>query len=1571
MLKQEPWAWLKGLFSRGARPDADIQLRTPGFYENAQNMRLNATNGTAGSLEKIGGEELYYRVPNSDLIPIADTYRCIGACSVTGVDVAVWASINGLVDPQNFPPLITGNGILLAMSPLIPYRHDRPLQFGDVSRCVNGVVYPADGYNDALFWDIGAMQTALTNNTLEFFANFNLQSAQVLPAGPTFWFEHTGLPQVGVGLPPGQYLYWPRLVFPSGDRSNFGPPTPPICVPRVQSPYYGVGSGSSGQYPSGQTVGGDANPDTQVPTQYGVELRFQVDNFYGATEIEVVRQRFNNATGLNGPGIVEVIARISITPGQFSEQPLVFTDPQDQNFFEVIPNDEAVQQQVNFTAPKTVEYFDNRIGYGNFRRRLRIAALVFREVAGQRLAAITNRVFTWYNGQKYDDGHGDPVNNTYMKGACHNERQSFGVMMWDGTATRSYVTPMQDNFLYPGRRARKIGQNLLWSYNRNDPYGTDPDPIYAADENAIQTTDPIAPTFDAIVQGSTPKVNDSFTNVTQGLNYNPFAPTSPTDTNYLRYRQKPVTGRVTDGTTILDDSGRIFANQYHALGVAFYGPDNIDAEAPWWQVMDIMVTPTAGRVVCEGQAAYELEENEDNPNTINRTKRLNQLRCFFPDLTSGLVPENIQNDLAANPQNYRLRLTPYGFYGEPYAYRNRLVTALGDIIAGGAAIFNVTPTPLVLQLQVGDSVSGPGIPSGAIITGFVGTTVAISLPATSTQDVTVQFGRNAYGQDVITYATMQFEPGNGQAGSVNIGDTAGTQGFQPGASAPLSPTNYIAGGAWRGVPVQGITNTAQDGYSVFLDPNNTAQGAIELQFDLFEVVPEGRGFVYRIRTNDNVYIMGGHDSGPNFSDAQTRRFHEGLYNVQIIRSEAEVEEQNIQQYQYTGTRVARERCIALGRPTGEVFTTSLFQVRVEDCVPRPGSGELRYVFVQEDGQGEKPFICFTNAAIDFAAAIAAFSAGLPWVDPNGVTTYGAYSYTFDNQSSPRIIHRLTFGDYGTAPAEGARILVRYQKTSPIQTFGFDCTTAPWVFAPYDRRFNANAGYGNGDGNTQIFNGAPLPYNGGTRASLYILPRDGGSTTDPASEEPSTFNGVVSLRQWVVYGVLTTRTPGFLNTSSGLPEQWAFPHRHYVIRPSLVSSYVNGEENGLNSLYDEDYPNEVPMNYPFGGFQFVNGFNLDYARQRLITGLGVPRNGQFPNDDLCTGIIVSLQKEPGAVDSPGLQTFLEDNLYTISEENGEIKLMSALDQGGFQQLWVWTEKGLCRIPYNKNILVGADGNVIGTQSYSQFWPREEMWKYRGTHGMPAQMWRMSALGTGEVATRFWTDRVSWYQLIGGEVRDLAREDGASKFLSVIQPLLSTVAADYGPGYASMFNRQNGEVWFSVPKEGGGSVVHVYSAISRDYVGTFTYEYDSYLNVDTRMMGFRNLVGNQLDQGFDLITPTGTVPVEAWAETTFAPRPSLRSEFVSWRVSPDKPTEIRIYDSNHQLMVTTNEAINGPLWVKYVDSWQQLAGRCDAAYVQQFGIPRMRPQDLAFYLRVMHSESGSFTLTFCDAQFKPIA
>jgi len=1497
MLREELGRWIKKLFSKGANTDIEKDFLPEGEYVNAQNMRTSSVTGAAASLEAIGGEELLYPAIPEDVSQV-----CIGAAHVFGHLVTFWAPRTETPNPDR---RIEIDGVTMVRSPLIPYQWDRPLQIAVVEGDKGGVLYPVDGNSEPLRWDIGAIIAANASGSTEYTTSFSSDNVSVALTVPVEWPEHVGNPIIGVGAPVGQYLFYLRWRTPSGDVSNSGPESPLIAVPKTQAPIYTIGIDDL--YPGGQTAGGRA--DATSATQYGIALRFLVDNRQGFSEVEVCCRKFNLGLGVTDPGEDAVVARLGIIPGEFQYRDFVY--PRDNNFYEVIPVDQRQVQQVAVDRPKTVEHVDNRVIYANFFKKNRVADLVFRAVAGARMFPFTKRLFTWYGGgtEQYNDGYSDPVNNTYGKSAMHNERYKPGLMFWDGNSAKSPVVEIGE-ITMPGRATRKAGDPLTYS---------DASIIRANDECQDLSAsgipfDPVSPSFDVIVQGTMHKEPNvggpDFVNVAiAGGTYNPWSPTDPIDPDFVRYRVPPNTQWRINETDYLAETGHIFNPQIHALGIGIYGPSNLPEAASWAKVMTVMYPPPAGRVLLEGVGAYALTP-EPAFNAIGKAS--NALWCSFPDAESGAVNESVIQDIHNNPQNYQVRLTPYAFKSEVYSYR------MVDI-----------PTPF------------------------------------------------AFGMDMVTYVNGQLDDGIGDF-SINPGETPGTMGYQPTLSAPPSPTNYAGPGAYRHTPIQGVTDPNNQDYSVFLDPNNTDQGATLLGLAQFSIRQEGRGTVYDVRTLENMYTLGGRGPGGNFTDDQTRRYHEGMYNIQIIRKDAVVQPLNVQQYRNTGTHivVATEgRTIALAQDL-DTYDVELFHARKDDCVGYLAT-DYRYCYIQEQGQPERRYLCVTNNAFviaNFAAVSADLIATGQWTTPDGTVIDGVYDYIENTSSGPHAVGYLRFGSYAglPRPTQGARIAVKYDPQAPIRALGFDCSISHHAFAPVDRKFNGSLPPDD-PSQSALLGRTSLPYRGGVKNPGYNLPR--GQNGSVYEFEPDNFPDNLSMRQWVVTGHVMSRTEIF---KVGNPlttieqDRFTFPQQHYVIRSTAPSA-----NNYFYSQYDQDYQNEA-LWFNMGGFWVFPLYNGDYQKQPIITGVGVPLNGQGEGlrTDYRCAYIASLRKDPLAEDTSNHRTFLEENIFPVSEENGQINRIMALDQGGFQQLWGWSEEGLHRVPYNKNILVGADGNLLATQGIENFWPREEIWIVRGSHGMPEQSWRMSVkanapVKSGDIDTAFWVDRVSAYQLIGGRVVDIAR----NQFLEELQPYLTSTPMDYSRRYTAAYNRKNGEWIFGTgTNRAAVPFTYVFNGVARNWVGSFTYSFDQLLNVNTSLYGMRNGQTFELGKGYIINGETR----EAWLETFVAAYPGRQCEMIAWRTHPDRPDELRIYDKQHRLMLTNNEAIQeaaeagtGQYWVMLVDSWQALMNSVDASYAALNNTPQQPPQDTGFYVRVFFRQPTPSRSTFVEVQIRPIA
>lgn len=1517
-IHQQAAPWFKKFFNKGANVDLRPETLPEGVYYDARNMRPSSVLGNTGAVEAVGGEVLLYTSSN----PLANTYVCIGVAFVSGHTVSFWCSF----DPDN-PPIIQADGVVMAMSPLIPYVYNRPLQIAVDEGCRSGILFPADDFSDPLFWDVQKLIDEFNAGSGYFFDGFDPESISVglnAPAHfPVLARDNglSGLVDLGgsIGLPVGEYNYAVRYVTPSGDRTNIGLSTPLISVPSTYQP----NTNPTSRYPGGRTHGGD--PDLLVPTRWGIELKFRVDNQNGYAAMEVVRQRFNGGEGINGPGIVEVIARIPLSSGQFGI--IHFIDPSGANTLEVIPSDEVPAQALVIKKPKAVTYANGRLTYANFDTESQNLGLNFREVGGQKMVPITRKLTRIVGGQEVPSGYDDAYNNAYNKKAMSGELYQWGIQTIGADLGRIFAQN-GDIIQFPTRRDKKDGDSLVYSDA----------PCYAKN-NDYTGTDPVTATFECMVQGSAKKTDlssvvtvniaapnvfrlaDQFTafdpnppgNAQIGListpngpgvqviganAYQPWHPTDNNDPSSSGYNIPPLAARFpgpVGSTGSVQDTGNIFAPTYHALGGLLYGITNLP---PSVKAFQIVRTAPAGRQVCQGIGTYLLQANNSAP----ATKSTNTLTFYSPDIASGLVDQATLEDIQNNPGNYQFTVTPVGFYTEPYAFYPTVTPP-----------FSTWPPP--------NSISGLSV-------------------------------------DMLTYAGIQWDQGQ-----VNVGDNA-PQGYQPTDGEPNG--NYV-GDKWRSnATMQG--NPSLPNYS-YLQQTGTGNALFDVTN--FAPVTSGRGSFYQLQSSQYIYTPEGSTVGhlTAFDNPTVRTFHQPFFIINIVRTNAVIPQTNSQSYLSTGTNVIVNARIGISTGVPENF--ELVDERLEDVLPYLGT-DFRYIYVQPQGQVEQVYTCITgndylSDPTNLALVLTSISGG-GWLSPDNKLVKGLYEV---------INGQVSLGIYGFVPPSGSSIFVRYDPSAPIRVFGWDSTIAPAVFAPYDTT-------GSGDDASQCFQlqGLPLPYAGVGLNPRWYLPNGGQET-----QQIIATNCFQSIRQWVIMADLEARTPQALNvnrTSAAgdrQDEAQFFPAVHYVTRPMHGLPFTSGANAGFNPQYDTDYPDEAAI-FSKGGIRFLPAFNLDYAKQPNVTSKGFPVSGYDDANatDYCNVLAASTQYNPLSQDSPGLRTFSTDNIKTISEDQGEIKVIaSGLGPYG-QNMYAWTERGLVRIMTNKSILSGADSGTIGLQAINNYWG-EETWLKRNAMGLPDQLWRLWARGVapsggGYADQFFWPDRRGWYRLSGDGVDDISR----NKYLSKLLPRLQQLPSDYTPQMTGYFNTQHNETWASIatqtiipplgPPQVIPGTVYVWSAMTNEWIGEFDYRFDQYLCQDGNVLGFRNLQTYTLDQGSTINDIIRTSSVM----TPFIGELGKFKEAVRARIVGTRPDALALYDKDRNLMVRVDQNtidLNtgqpfGPDWIKRYDSWETFISVVDASYDPT----QPNPQDEFFYLEVIYNTIGQKENMSMELQLKNI-
>jgi hypothetical protein len=1530
--------WLRRLLNRGVNTDVLPELMPDGTAREAINVRPGSITGNAGGAEAVKGEVSVYAPP------AGQGYVLIGSASCNNKLVEFWASEDFDFATSTNVPIVRIDGAVVAQSRNIPYVYNRPLQiavtddlFGtsiaeneDADGVVagRGIVYPADHYSLPLYWNVSDLIGLSTAGDQSYFGDnystdINSVNLLTIPEFPV----HTRNVNVGIGLRCGQYSYSLRWVTAQGDRTNLGPETPLITVPIKQHP---IVPEQQDQYPGVLTIGG--LPEEQSP--YGIELKFRVDNRYGFSRAEIVRRKFNDATNV---AQLEVVGIVPIVNGQVSIE--TFVDPQDAIATpEIIPEEEVAQRLIAVEKPKAVEYSDRRLTYGNFESQQRIFSdIQFIERNGVTVAPITQGVYTrlgqpgnW--SRDWNDGYSDPVNNTYLKSFVRGEKYGLGVMFWDQYSSNSYVSEVagtpDTGYSFPNRLDPKRGDSLIFS----------DDPITGA-TTETQYTSPFAiePTFDAFTQGNRDKSYRYFdleygfqgynlVNVQggSGASFNPWGPTDPLtltsqggSNDQTRMSVSPVALGVADGTTTfvsnppLSDpnvstlTGRIWAPRHHALGGIIHGINNIPDKVGAFSVMR---TAPAGRVVAQGIACYIPKRGLSGgfPPSLVYRKEPNEMRLIVPDFLNGTVDLNLVDTFQSSPQSFKLQFVrPLGLYTEPYNIR-----------------------------------------------------------------------------DFLTYAGVQRD-----SQEVN-------NGLEAPAGQAMAYNNYVGYNAWRTLtPTPGPFDLADGGGNRLFDVQQVQ-----------EITTEGYSN-WKVILSDDVYSVD--ETLPvenNSNDDSYRNFNEPWYIVNIILESANVSNDSIDRYINTGYHIKTESCIGVSTGAG-TQQFSLLSERRGDVYADPGTAPAppvpvstgaynRYVYVEQGGI-QRPWLCVTDNAeanINQATILAQLATGQPYQMQDGTLIYGVYEFVDDDSWSSSSRRDFTgivqFGLWGPStvvpvPADGTRIIVKYNSAEPIRFFGGDSTVTPSLGLLFNYQYKLNPSGDTPSEGTQYnaADGAPLPYRGWLRNSGYSMMQTAAGTWSPLFTIESG-----NFRQWAVYFDCERRSaPRYQTGANSLQGPFEWPRMGYIIRPLSYFSDAFTETTGQGHVagwfkYPNNFVNGVEVqpdvdSFPvaaFGGFLWNGSVNASYFQQSPFSGFGIPydENGQFqerryfPN-----GLITSLEFNQLSQDVPSLRTFLDSNLKTVSEENGEIKTIASALAGGGRNMYAWTDNGVVRVLTNKNILTGASGEVVSTQSISNYWG-EEMWLSRNI-GIPDQMWQFfvkgyAPTGDGYADNFFWADRNSLYRMVGDNIIDIGRE----KFLAYMLPILRSYPRGYVPGTSGFYNRKYNEAWMSLnlPTRVPGMMeknLVVFNPEINAWNGRYTYQFDGYTQVGNDVYGHRNLETFRLDEEWNI----SGAPRVASITVPMVSDPDLFKEFMRWRVVGSKPDKIQILDPDFVVMCEMPNPLivpPNPLWVKEYDGWEGWADRTLFDYDNS----RKLPQKRYFYLRLIWNTPTDKNATSLSGQLKAI-
>lgn len=1473
--------WFRRLVGRGANRDIRPEVLPDGLYADGLNVRPSSISGNDHGIEAIGGELPAYNL-NLDN---ASEWECIGAANVNGSIMSFWCH----PEPDENAPLVALDGDVVAQSPEIPYTIDRPLQLAVVENCGNGVVYPADHQSPPLYWSVDELLAG--GDT--YFEQYTIEVNSVSLAAPPQFPRHINNIDTGNGLPAGQYSYALRYEAPTGDKTNIGPETPLISVALIHDFRWNLTA-----YPGARTTGREADPVT--PTRYSIQLQFRIDNYHGMSFVEVIRRSFIDGQGTTGEGQLQVVGRIPLQPGE--NRIVTFMDPADANaIIETITPDQEADRVLDILAPKGVEYANSRLHYINFGALSADTGITFTEVDGSAIFPVTKKVTSIKDTIEHNSGYSNPPNNTYLKSYMRGEKYGLAIQPWTGNLSKPFAVPVpgtEEGYQMPNRRDRKTGRSALYS----------DDPIYAATTDC-QSATPVDRTFDAFSQGLMRKSDDTSTvNVIDAawvnLPYAPLRPLNPDDTEVYGYNISPVSAFATSASTFVPRNGNVFNPRYHALGAAINGVENIPSSV---KAFTVVRTPPAGRVICQGIGTYNLTEIFGPDQPIH--KSTDSVDFFSRDLSNGIVPQNIVEDMQANPGNYEIQfVSPLGFYSETYGY---------------------------------DAVPYP------------------------TQSSPLRVGR---GVDMLTYAGIQHDEGQVNAGEPG----AGGMGYQSaGGLAPAG--NYVGYSAWRQTrpPTgQGGPSPGSTDYSFWNQTDNDGNSALTAAS--IQRIQEGRGEKWRIKTLGYIYSPGTNSTDSiDFNASATRVFHQPWYVMNIIQRNATLQG-GVGEFVNTGTTVMIESCIGISDGAASQ-SYQLLNERLADVQGwEPTDYRYVWVKPLGQAPQAWLCLTF-NAAINPALVLATIADQGFWTAPDGTQVYGLYEVSsVDNLGNygdgyvDGVTSSVVFGSWsGTpipVPPASSRILVRYNPLAPVLAFGGDVTTYPSTHAILDRTYARGL-----SSPTELpINGLPLPYCGFVKSPEYYLPFSS-NTLQPVQIVPY----AQTLRQWCVVYDGESRTQGMFDLYSESPfTQQQMPRGHYMMGvwdQSQEIAFFNPQY-----FTDYGAP-VTPYMGGLRFFSNEAQFNQDYWKQPLASSVSIPEGTPTPRSQFCSAIAASLERDPSVDSAPGDRTFLSSNVCYLSEENGEGKVISSALGPNGQNMYAWTQSGVVRVLTNKNILTGADGALIATQAISNYWGEQmwlsreigspdQMWRLFSKGYAPA--------GNGQRADSFfWADRNGVYRLTGDTIMDVSRD----RYLSQLKNTLQYYPADYSGRSTGFYNQRYNEAWMFIdeqvvppdPPTIPSPIVFprrlfVFSAATGEWVGQFSYDFDEFSMRGPDAYGLRDGELYALDRGSTINATTRIASITAPIVGDIG----RLKEFTRWAITGTKPDEIEILDSNYNVICRQNEQIpadeglpNPEDWVlKYAEGWTNWA-RAINVVDGVISPTDIRPQDEFFYLRCTWKSAGS--------------
>ena len=1408
------------LFVKGVNKDLDPKLvgLTQGYYRDSENMRMSSANGVDGSLERVKGETVLY----TD-ITLGSGFTCVGAIEVNYHIVEIWVKNDNtlVVFRIDGAIMVTDIGNTMGLS------YSTPLHMHKSDDCNGGEFYFVDSTNPLYIYSV---QDIIDNyndplDNSKYLSNFNYLIYQGSLSTPLNIMKFKALYDAGgeSGLLSGEYSYSIRFVDGEGNRTRFTPPTP--LIPVMKS----FDRGSS-QYPYAKTY----DEELETPTSNGIELEYRVNNELNYASIEVRRIAWNTKQAV---GYVPTASVYTVTEELIEGEVSIRTF---KDGIGVIPADEWLEltdeesiDEINaIETADSVRYFQGYLTLGGIRkssRDLSSTNISFKENAYEDVAYP-------FIDDLGDVGHASPYNCAYKKQYMSGERYGFGLACYDSFGNVAFVLPVTglEDYQFPNRRTK--ASDSTEDHCVNNWKGM----VMACDDkNDTGEGEAGVYVHERFRKKSTLKVTTNAVepNIDKQI-YSPLRPTSFTDT-------------VTTGDTIrmndyVGGSYNVLRNEedekykysprfglnYYAQGLAITGIDDIPE---WVAGFSIVRTQPAGRVVAQGLATYDFEDNPKAKKYYrpNRTidyetaeKSLKKVLFFSDDEYNGLI--EITDSYTAQA------VSPLGFFSEMYSGQYDGAASVGNNRMYCKNIDMILYARETFTDPITDSLIGSPSPN-------------LLKKGNGVASYQTKFGGWRAENLTSDDWTSSFGISNVESGRFKKEENTGN--------------NYIKRITFNRNIYDSLKFTVDNSDGGYMAVNGQDTQLWHEPFYIMNILDEGKLIP---TTNIQDYILTGHYQkitsviGKGNGGSQSLQLVDERWEDCIV-SGYEVSSQEVNKFIWIKDINGDEKAwIDISQKLGTSEATEIFADLTADGY-----------YEAEVTPGEDPVKC-----------------------------YGVYRSSVSHEGANDIwsiefVERDSLDNEFTIPVGGSTISVKYDNRFPLVVFGGDSYVGESIFPIVDGISQNDGDVGGDDNDQQLFLWAGMPYSS-YKMRHSIMDRAWKFDGDYQAPIHIPCN---IIRQMLVTATVETRcnlaySIGTRGTQSTLNYFNNFPRQNYVIRPirwdtTKEDNFEAGGGRIHNNYYGATYSENEFDFWKYGGFRFRQVANLDYSQYNSYDiKFAKPLIGFTEETYFCSRAAWSLKRNINQQNDPNLKTFLAENVFDISDNMGAIKYLYDNNSQKGNNLFAITERGICLLLTDKRIVSQIDGNELLSLPADKL-VTGEYWLSKDV-GCNDENWRSIAENNNNL---FFSNNQSVYKLAGLELMDIGRENKGG-YYSKLNPALLSVEAGFTTKMNGVYDILNNEYWLSI-----NDVIYVFKDTPNIFAwgGTLTYAGDKFICArginglkNVQMLSFADLVTYKLNEG----TTIGSSLITGKVDFIVSPDGYLTKEFIDQTYNSSlQPTIVR--------------------------------------------------------------------------------